>query len=70
VFDGVVDAVLKEICFDIEKRSLINVLEIGADKNHVHFLIQCVRTYRVTKIVIILKSLTARKVYMRCPQVN
>jgi len=69
-FDGAVDSVLKEICLDIEKRYQMKFLEIGTDKDHVHFLIQSVPTYHVTKIVTMLKSLTAREVFKRCPHVK
>ena len=37
VFDEEVDIVLKEVCVEIEKRYEIKFLEIGTDKNHVHF---------------------------------
>jgi REP element-mobilizing transposase RayT len=70
VFDEAVDSVLKEICLDIEKRYQMKFLEIGTDKDHVHFLIQSVPTYHVTKLVTMLKSLTAREVFKRCPQVK
>jgi putative transposase len=33
-----VDEKVKEICLEIEKRYEIKFLEIGADKDHVHFL--------------------------------
>ena len=45
-------------------------LEIGTDKDHVHFLVQSVPTYSVTKIVRMVKSLTAREIFRRCPQVK
>ena len=70
VFDDNVDEILKEICLDIEKRYQIKFLEIGTDKDHVHFLVQSVPTYSVTKIVTIIKSLTAREIFKRCPQVK
>jgi putative transposase len=70
VFDEAVDSVLKEICLDIEKRYQMKFLEIGTDKDHVHFLIQSVPTYHVTKLVTMLKSLTAREVFKRCPHVK
>ena len=70
VFDEAVDSVLKEICLDIEKRYQMKFLEIGTDKDHVHFLIQSVPTYNVTKLVTMLKSLTAREVFKRCPHVK
>jgi REP element-mobilizing transposase RayT len=67
VFDDNVNEVLKEICLDIEMRYQVKFLEIGIDKDHVHFLVQSVPTYNVTKIVTMLKSLTAREVFRRCP---
>ena len=70
VFDGQVDGVLKEVCLDIEKRYQVKFLEIGTDKDHVHFLVQSVPTYSVTKVVTMIKSLTAREVLKRCPQVK
>ncbi|HHE31351.1 MAG TPA: IS200/IS605 family transposase, partial [Chlorobaculum parvum] len=55
---------------DIEKRYQMNFLEIGSDKDHVHFLIKSVPIYRVTNIVTIIKSISAREVFRRCPQVK
>jgi len=70
VFDDQVDNVLEEVCIDIEKRYQMKFLEIGTDKDHVHFLVQSILTYIVTKIVTMVKSLTAREVFKRCPQVK
>jgi len=70
VFDKRVDVVLRETCLGIEARYQVKFLEIGTDKDHVHFLVQSVPTYSVTKIVTLIKSLTAREVFRRCPQVK
>jgi len=70
VFDEAIDAELKEICLEIEKRDEIKFLEIGTDKDYVHFLIQSVPRYSITKIVTMLKSLTAREIFRRCPRVK
>ncbi len=70
VIDGHVDDVLKEVCLAIEKRYQVKFLEIGTDKDHVHFLVQSVPTYSVTKVVTLIKSLTAREIFKRCPQVK
>jgi REP element-mobilizing transposase RayT len=40
------DKELREICLGIETRYEINFLEIGTEKDHVHFLVQPVPTYR------------------------
>jgi REP element-mobilizing transposase RayT len=70
VFDDQVDEMLKQICLEIEHRYQLKFLEIGTDGDHVHFLVQSVPTYSVTKIVTMIKSLTAREVFKRCPQVK
>ena len=70
VFDQEVEEVLKNICLEIEKRYQIRFLEIGVDQDHVHFLVQSVPTYSVTKIVTMIKSLTAREIFKKCPQVK
>ena len=70
VFDAEVDEVLKETCLGIEQRYQVKFLEIGTDKDHVHFLVQSVPTYSVAKVVTLIKSLTAREIFRRCPQVK
>ena len=70
VIDDAVDKVLKEACLEIEKRYEITFLEIGTDKDHVHFLVQSVPTYNVVKIVRTIKSIVAREVFRQCPHVK
>ncbi len=70
VFDKDVDSILKDICLDIEKRYQVKFIEIGTDEDHVHFLVQSIPTYSVTKIVTLIKSITARQIFKRCPQVK
>ncbi len=70
VFDEQVDSVLKEVCLEIESRYQLKFLEIGTDADHVHFLVQSVPTYAVTKIVTMIKSLSSREIFKRCPQVK
>ena len=62
VFDETVDEHLRQICLEIEKRyDYIVFLEIGTDKDHVHFLVQSTPNYAPSKIVKIIKSITARQ---------
>jgi len=70
VFDERVDKVIKETCEEIEKRYDMRFLEIGADRDHVHFLIQSVSKVSATQIIRIVKSLTAKEVFARCPEVK
>ena len=65
-----VDKKLREVCMGIEARYEIKFLEIGSEKDHVHFLVQSVPTYSPTKIVTTIKSLTARKILEGNPEVK
>jgi REP element-mobilizing transposase RayT len=70
VFSATVDAKVKEICAEIQKRYEITFLEIGTDDNHVHFLVQSVPLYSPKQLVQIIKSSTAREVFKACPEVK
>ena len=70
VFDEGVDRALSDVCLEIENRYEIKFLEIGTDDDHVHFLVQSVPVYSVTKLVTMIKSLTAREIFKKCPYVK
>jgi len=70
VFSKEVDVSLKEVCLEIEKRYEIYFLETGTDADHVHFLLQSVPTKSPTQIVKMLKSITAREIFKRHPEVK
>jgi REP element-mobilizing transposase RayT len=70
VFSAKVEAALREVCLEIEKRYEMKFLEIGADKDHVHFLVQSVPVKSVTEVVRIIKSITAREIFGRCPELK
>ncbi len=70
VISNLVDKALKNICLEIEKRYDIYFIEIGTDKNYVHFLIQSVPKYSVSQLVKIIKSITARQIFVQCPEVK
>ena len=70
VFDKDVEEVMKEVCIEVEKRYQMKFLEIGTDTDHVHFLVQSILTYSVSRIASIIKSITAREILKRCPQVK
>lgn len=66
-----VDQSLKQICEGIELRyDWIRFLEIGADEDHVHFLIQSTPAYSPTKIITIIKSITAKRIFAEHPEVK
>ncbi len=70
LFSASVDRKLKGVCQEISDRYGITSLEAGADKDHVHFLVQSVPMYSPKKLVQIIKSITAREVIRACPEVK
>jgi putative transposase len=70
VFSDKVDEALKNVCLEISNRYEIDFLEIGVDNDHVHFLVQSVPMYSPTKIVRTIKSITAREIFSRVPEVK
>lgn len=70
IFNEAVDTSLKAVCLEIEKRYEIGFLEIGTDKDHVHFLLQSVPAYSPQKIIQTIKSITAEEIFKRHPEVK
>lgn len=71
VFDENVEEHMRQICLGIELRyEYIKFLEIGVDKDHVHFLVQSTPNHSVAEIVKTIKSITARQIFVECPQVK
>ena len=70
VLSDEVDQVIKDICVDISILYEMHFVEIGTDKDRVHFLVQSVPTYSPTKIVRTIKSITSREIFRRVPSVK
>ena len=70
VFSEEVDESLKEVCLEISKRYEIEFLEIGTDKDHVHFLVQSGAVLSPSRIIQIIKSITGREIFKRHPEVK
>ena len=70
VFDESVEQALGDICLEMANRYDLVFLEIGTDGDHVHFLIQSIPRYRPSDLVRIIKSITAREIFRRMPQVK
>ncbi len=70
IFSKEVDETLKEVCVEISKRYEICFLEIGTDKNHVHFLVQSVPKYSASKIIQTMKNITAREIFAKHPELK
>ena len=65
-----VSATLKNVCVEISKRYEIHFVEIGTDDDHVHFMIQSVPTISPKQIVQTVKSITAREIFAKHPEVK
>jgi len=70
VFDKKVDSSLVSICEKISLRYEVHFLEIGTDKNHVHFLVQSVPTNSPSSLVKMIKSITSREMFKLHPEVK
>ena len=70
VFSEAVDLTLKDICLEISKRYEIEFIEIGTDKDHVHFLIQSIPTMSPSKIIQAVKSITDKEIFKLHPEVK
>jgi len=55
---------------EITERYEISFIEIGYESDHVHFLVQSIPIYSVSEIVIKIKSLTARELFARHPEIK
>ncbi len=66
-----VDACIKQTCEGIMLRyEWIEFLEIGTDRDHVHFLIQSTPDHSPSEIARVVKSITARRVFAEHPEVK
>ncbi len=70
VFEKGVDEGLKNVCLEIEKRYEIRFLEIGTDKDHVHFLVQSVPRLSASQLIRTIKSITAREILGSYPEIK
>ena len=70
VFSKEVASTLQEVCIGISERYEIHFIEIGMDEDHIHFLVQSVPTLSVAQIVGTVKSITARQIFARHPEVK
>jgi putative transposase len=61
---------LRLICVGISERYEIQFLEIAYESDHVHFLVQSVPSISVSKLVILIKSLSARELFKAHPEIK
>lgn len=63
------DAV-KKICEGLEERYHIKLETIGFDEDHVHFMLQSVPKYSASQIFRLVKSITARVLFEKFPDLK
>ena len=61
---------LKEICLELQKRYELHFLEIGIDKDHVHFLFQTIPNISPSDMANIIKGNTSREFFIQHPEVK
>ena len=65
VFTDDVEVTLREVCIGIGVRYEMKFVEIGLEEDHVHFLVQGIPTMPVSRMVTIIKSVTAKEIFRR-----
>ena len=58
-------ACMKQVLQDIEQRYFLTTETIGFDEDHVHLLMQAAPRYSPSRVVQIVKSITARELFKR-----
>jgi len=71
IFTTEVEATLTTVCREaISFGYEYHFVEIGADQDHVHFLIQTVPMVLPSRMVQVIKSITARQLFARHPEIK
>ena len=61
---------LVNTCMDLQEKTDITFIEIGADGNHIHLLIQTTPSYSLAQYIRNIKSNTARMIFKYNPEVK
>lgn len=61
---------MKNVMLDIEKRYYIVAETIGFDEDHVHILVQAAPRYSPSRVIQIIKSITARELFANFPEIK
>jgi REP element-mobilizing transposase RayT len=70
VIDNNISETIKQGCLDIEQAYEISFVEIGTDEDQIHFLVQGIPNMSVSKIITIIKSITAREIFSQHQEVK
>ncbi len=70
IFTEEIETTFKAVCLELGIRYEYRFLEIGMDENHAHFLIQTIPNTLIKGMVQTIKSITAREMFKRHPEVK
>jgi putative transposase len=70
IFTSGNEVTFRFICLELGPRYSYTFLEIGIDEDHAHFLIQTVPNTWISGMVRTVKSITAREMFKRHPEVK
>src|SRR3989344_2579107 len=70
IFTEGTETTFKSVCVEMGERYNYRFLEIGIDRDHVHFLIQTPPRTLMSSMVQAIKSITAREMFIRHPEVK
>jgi len=70
IFTSGNETTFRSICLELGPRYSYTFLEIGIDEDHAHFLIQTVPNIWISGMVRTVKSITAREMFKRHPEVK
>jgi putative transposase len=61
---------LEKVCFEISERYYFEFDAIGSDGDHVHLFVGAEPKYSPSKIMQIIKSITARQIFKQDPEIK
>jgi putative transposase len=61
---------LKNVCFEINERYCFEFDAIGSDGDHVHLFVGAEPKYSLSKVMQIIKSITARQIFKQYPEIR
>ena len=61
---------LQSICKEIEERYSIEFEQVGIDRDHVHYLVSAAPKFSPSRVIQIIKSITARELFRRHPELR
>lgn len=70
VINKEVGETLIKICYGISERYEVQFVEVGYESDHVHFMVQSVPSYSVSKMVTMLKRITAKELFRLHPEMK